>query len=527
MVHAHIGLDSWPATADALRHIYQVARAEGYRIDRAGLCLDRRMALPEDLRGAALAETGPLLATDEAWREVGQAAPIQPHMGDFMIGFPASTANTVHALQAGVTTIGNLSQYFAHEAPLWKDAAATVRETVRAIAILGRKRESGLLLHSYLEDGFGALFFDCATIAAWAYLERYIVEELLGAKLAHCIGGLTTDPLKRVGWVFALDQVHGGDGLGSMIYGDTLSFTRSFPHNWGAAGEYLLWDVLAQLECPTGHAIHPLPVTEAIRIPSAEEIAEAHTFGRRVEQAARRIYPWVNFEPARAFAHQVTSAGKTIFQRALDGLQEAGVDIRNPLQLLYVLKHLGPVHFEAAFGLGEWDSTGQRRKPLVPTDVFVQSAQTIAQYLPQFTTHKMQALVGGRRLLLASSDVHAHAIFVLKELLSQAGAQVVDLGAEQGPHEVADAARAHNVEAILVSTHNGMALEYARRLKAGLQERRLDIPVLMGGVLNQKVPGLPLPVDVSKEINQLGFQTSAQLESGWQRLLPKGATHAE
>ncbi len=40
-------------------------------------------------------------------------APIQAHMGDFIIGFPASTENTVFALQAGVTTIGNLSQFFA------------------------------------------------------------------------------------------------------------------------------------------------------------------------------------------------------------------------------------------------------------------------------------------------------------------------------------------------------------------------------------------------------------------------------
>ncbi len=37
-----IGMDSWPDTAGTLRHIHRVAQAEGYRIDRAGICLDRR-----------------------------------------------------------------------------------------------------------------------------------------------------------------------------------------------------------------------------------------------------------------------------------------------------------------------------------------------------------------------------------------------------------------------------------------------------------------------------------------------------
>ncbi len=182
MYHAHIGLGSWSATAEALRLIFRIAQEEGYQIDRAGICLDRRMAVPAAFRDGIPAETGPMLEISKDWQAVGQTVPIQPHMGDFMIGFPAATTNTVNALRAGVTTIGNLSQYFSHQAPMWHDPVATVAETVRAIAILGRRREDGLMLHSYLEDGFGALFQDCATVAGWAYLERYIVENLLGCQ---------------------------------------------------------------------------------------------------------------------------------------------------------------------------------------------------------------------------------------------------------------------------------------------------------------------------------------------------------
>ncbi len=120
---------------------------------------------------------------------------------------------------------------------------------------MGSLRQRGAVVHSYLEDGFGALFNDCSTIAGWAFLEHYIIEHLLGGKLAHCIGGLTTDPVKRAGWIFALKEIHGSDCLGSMVYGDTISFGDNFAYNRGVVSEYLLWDIMAQLECPTGHAV--------------------------------------------------------------------------------------------------------------------------------------------------------------------------------------------------------------------------------------------------------------------------------
>ncbi|MCP4411099.1 MAG: hypothetical protein GY808_00775, partial [Gammaproteobacteria bacterium] len=308
MYHAHIGMNTWQDTAEALTLLNRTAEESGFVLDRAGICLDRRMALPEKQRDQIPAECGPELNTHSQWQQVGQAAPIQPHMGDFMIGFPASVENTVQALKAGVTTIGNLSQFFAHEVPMWTDKAKTTVETVKAISIMGAMKNKGVLFHSYLEDGFPALFRDCATVAGWAFLERYIVETLLNAKLSHCIGGLTSDPLKRSAWVFTLNEIHEHDCIGSMIYGDTISFGTDFDQNRGLVAEYLLWDIMTQLECPTGHAVLPLPVTEAIRIPSAGEIAEAQSFGRRIEQTARRLWPHVDFSSARDFSAKLYSA---------------------------------------------------------------------------------------------------------------------------------------------------------------------------------------------------------------------------
>lgn len=514
MYHAHIGMNDIDSTATALGKIHAQMDARQLRLDRAGFALDRRMGLPPERRAAAAAETGPMLQGHADWSALAQAAPIQPHLGDFMIGQPASVANSIEALRVGCTTIGNLSQYFTFESPGWTDAAATAVQTCQAMQLLAEFRARGVMLHSYLEDGFGALFQSCASVAAWAMLERYIVEELIGARLAHCIGGLTRDPVKRAGWVLALHDVHRGDQVGSMIYGDTISFGREFEKNRAVTAEYLLWDILAQLHAPSGHAVLPLPVTEAIRIPSADEIIEAQLFGRQVEASARRLYPHVDFSAAEEFAASVCREGRDIYSNALAGLRELGADTRNPLQMLYLLKQLGPQRFEALFA-GDVE-----RLQSPPTDMYALSREVVAEHRPMFADAAFRARVDGLRLLVASSDVHEHAAGALAQLLTEAGAQVVYLGAEQDPQDLLRWLRQNRADALLLSTHNGMALEYARQLQQLLQAESIALPVIMGGVLNQKVDGQALPVAVIEELRALGIHPAASLPA-LTRLLPR------
>jgi methylmalonyl-CoA mutase cobalamin-binding subunit len=508
MYHCHIGMSSWNETARGLKYLHRSLASEGFYQDRAGICLDRRMALPPAMRRNAPAETGPLLENLEEWLAVGQAAPIQPHMGDFMIGFPASADNTVLALRAGVTTIGNLSQFFSHEAPGWRDTPFTAGETVKAIALMGALREQGTLVHSYLDDGLGALFTDCATVAGWAFLERYIVEELMGAKLAHCVGGLVSDPVKRSGWIFALQEIHQGDCVGSMFYGDTISFTRDFSWNRGVVAETLLWDILTQMECPTGHAVLSIPVTEAVRVPNAEEILEAQIFARNMEGVARRVHPSFDFSAPRAFAEKVVSAGRTVFNNALDGLSDAGVDLKDPVQMLFVLKSLGPKLFEETFGAGTPNPLSLRgRDAVVPNDVFEHSLRSVDKFRDSFASPDARSSLEGRRIVLASTDVHEHALFVIEQLLEISGVRVVNVGPERNPDEIAHAVRAENADAVLVSTHYGMALDYANAMLEEMEERNLSVPVFMGGVLNQKVEENEMPIDVEESLQGLGIRT--------------------
>jgi methylmalonyl-CoA mutase cobalamin-binding subunit len=505
MYHAHVGMNDIASTAAALAKMNRVLADEGFVLDRAGFAIDRRMGLPPEHRDRVAAETGPMLAQRNDWDALAQSAPIQPHLGDFMIGQPSSVANTLQALRIGCTTIGNLSQYFTFEAPGWTDAETTAAQTYQAMVLLSEFRDRGAMLHSYLEDGYGALFRHCATVAAWAMLERYIVEELIGARLSHCIGGLTSDPIKRAGWVLALQRIHRRQHVGSMIYGDTISFGQAFEKNRALTAEYLLWDILIQLHAPSGHAVLPLPVTEAIRIPSADEIIEAQLFGRRVEASARRLYPHVDFSAAETFADTACRQGGDIYRQALDGLRDLGVDTANPLQMLLVLKRMGPQRFEQLFaaGLDTADS--------IETDIYTMSQDVVAAHRPMFADAGLRDRVAGKCFVIASSDVHQHAAGALAQLLGETDARVIYLGAEQDPADLVAALARQPVDAILLSTHNGMALEYAQQLKRLLREADISLPVIIGGVLNQKTEDQPLPVPVVEELKALGMVPATAL----------------
>jgi len=181
--------------------------------------------------------------------------------------------------------------------------------------------------------------------------------------------------------------------------------------------------------------------------------------------------------------------------------------------LLYVLKKLGPALFEEMCGAGKLNPAYTRgRVPVIPTDVYELSSACVEKYRDVFS--KSKQMLHGRRLLIASTDVHEHAIMGIHQLLAEAGAEMINLGAETNPDQVVVAACDKNAEAILISTHNGMALDYARRLKDEMVQQGIDIPVVMGGILNQKVDYQALPIDVSVDLKKLSFYPCTKLEGG-------------
>ena len=108
-------------------------------------------------------------------------------------------------------------------------------------------------------------------------------------------------------------------------------------------------------------------------------------------------------------------------------------------------------------------------------------------------------------MLLASTDVHEHGLLLIDKLLNQAGCVVVNIGAERNPDEVVIAAVESKVEIIFISTHNGMALEYARNTLDEMEEQNVSFPICMGGVLNQNTEEGTVPIDVTSDLGKMGI----------------------
>jgi methylmalonyl-CoA mutase cobalamin-binding subunit len=510
--HAQFGLNTVELTVQGLRFLHKEAMKNGIRIDRFGLCMNQVMGLPPQMRMKAPKGTGPVLWKEEDWYAIAQAAPIQPHFGDFMIGSPASVINTTLALRAGATTIGNLAQYFTFEYALWTDLVGTSVETVKALGMMAALKGKGALIHSYLDDGFGGLFTDYAAIAGWGMIERYIVERLIGGKLAHCFGGLTSDHMTRLAWQTVLDRIHEGETIGSMLYGDTISLTEDLDRNRANSASCAFFDILGQLRRPTAHAIVPVPKTEPIRIPSPAEVVEAHVNLRRMEKEARRLLPVVNFTRADALALKMFEGGRLFFESTLRGLKEAGVNVDDPLELLVVLRKIGASKLELLFGPGKsGELFPNGRKPVLETDLMRRTFDLAADFVRKVPQQEAASL-HGVKVLVASTDVHGYALLLILNLLRANGAEIENLGPSvESTKTLVDAISELHPQVVVLTTHNGKALEYAKSLMTQMKQTETHALVIMGGKLNQNLGG-ELPVDVSVDLNRMGIVTSTNLQ---------------
>lgn len=493
--HAHLGLSDWSATEQALDEIVAGLAEHNHSLDRFGLCLSRSMGVPAAERDGAAKETGPRLEPDD-WAKVA-AAPVQPHLGDFMIGTPAGDENTTHALRAGITTIGNLGQHFAFEPPGGYDDVALTAVTVDALRTMAALRDQGALVHAYLDDGPAMQFAHYGGYLGWAALELYVVEELLGARLAHCYGGLVPDPGHRAIVGLALDDLRDRRSLGSMVYGNTVEYGRGRRSNLAVLTTSVMIDVATQLRRPTGHAINPVPLSEAERIPDAREILEVHLLARELEWEVRRGAPLLDWAWVERRAAEAAAFARAFRDGVLAALADDGVDVRDAAAVLLALRRAPPAELE------------RRVQPPAPRELL--ALETWKHGVVATVAQRARATLprlDGRRIVLAALEVHDVVRDALAQELPRAGAQVIVLPSSVSPAEVAQVVAQEDADTVIVATYNGGALTLGRELMAALHD---GVTVIFGGVLNEDDGG-PLPVDVHPELTALGIRCVDDIE---------------
>ena len=518
MRHAQIGYRDPEKSRRAYGEIHERLAAAGARIDRYGLCLDWSMGYPRAQRAEGRRGTGMILAGPEDFARLTATAPVAPHFGDFVLGFPAAVETTQAALAAGSTAIGNLGQYFTFRLPGWSDDLTTSEATLVALGLIAGQ-DTEVLVHSNLDDGFAATLSDLASALGAALLEKHIVEDLIGAKISHCYGHHFSDPLTRLAFQIALARANPTPG--TMVYGNTTSYRGAAAANYASLAGYLLVDALAQARAPSGHALNPVPVSENQRIPEIDEVVDAQLFADRLIEQAAGQQPLFDPAAAEALAETLLAGGEAFRDRTLAGLAEAGFAVDDPLEILLALRRIGARRLEALFGPGPEDSDGARQ-PLVPASALLELDRLAAERLDSIDpAQRAEVAAAGLTALVATSDVHEHGKGLVERLFAGLGVTARDGGVSCDPDVLAARAAESGADLIALSTYNGVALSFMAELKQELAARGLAIPVLIGGRLNQipESSNTSLPVEVGEELTALGAVVCREVEDALPALL--------
>jgi methylmalonyl-CoA mutase cobalamin-binding subunit len=506
MQHAHIGFRDVNRTVEAIRTVHATCAQSGVTVDRFGITLDWSMGYPEAMRAKASRGTGIVLSGPEDFALITNAAPAAAHFGDFMLGLPGAVENTRAALAAGATAVGNLGQYFTFRLPYWDDDVKTTEATVTALGLIAAQDET-ILVHSNLDDGFAGLFIDMACALGMVLIEKHIVEGLIGARVSHCYGHHFSDPLSRAAFHAALVRV--SDTPGTMIFGNTVAYQSTPAANYASLASYLLADILALGRWPAGHAINPVPVTENQRIPDVDEIIDAQNFAHRLSSHAPFYEPVMDWPKIEAMADVLVEGGKRFAESVLAGLRDRGVDTGDCAATMLAIRRLGPKRMETLFGPGVEVARG--RKPLIHAEwareLNHKAAHWVERQAPFLSLQKPIVCIG-------TTDVHEHGKYLVEQALEGLGVDIVDAGVAIDPETLVRNARSAGANVIAVSTYNGVALSYAKAVKAVMSAEGLDLPVLIGGRLNE-IPAdsnSGLPVDVRTDIAAIGCLPCADLD---------------
>lgn len=499
--HSHIGWNSWDETAKNVAYIYHELKRRGSYITRMGFIFDWVMGVPEAYRSKMPAGTGLILKTPDEWKALGQIVPVQPHLSDHMIGAPNALENARLGLEAGVTSLGNVSHYFTYEYPGVELERERTISTLQAFALMGKLE--GTIVHSNLDDGFGNQFHDLANLTGWAMMERHLVEDLLGASMTFCYGNLFSDPMGRIIFNMTMEALNKKGTPGTMIFGNTIDYGLDFQRNYGALSSFSLADAICQRHKPTGHAVASVPVSEASRIPTPEEIIDGHLCVDMMIEKSLCFEPFINWEKIEAEKNILMACGRIFFERMINGLDDLGVDITHPGEIFAALKAIGPEQLETHFGVGARDKTAMRGKvPVRCTDMI----KTISQKREK-VLEKISDLAGsleGMKVIVGSTDIHDYGKEIVKAIAQKAEAIVFDLGTYATPGEIIETVLETESRAILISTYNGIALSFAQELVRGLKENNLDARLILGGLINENQDGSSLAVDVTEAVRALG-----------------------
>lgn len=424
------GLSSVEEQVAALKEAERFNEETGLKISLAHQLPQNITGVPKDKRAGLPLSLGFMLNEPEDWEAITMASSVAPVFGDNHLGWPNAVETTINSVQAGSQWTGLFSTY-VQVAPGCPDEAWNMTENVKVLGIAAARYDDKVIVNGQSDDSYGAYFNDLATSLAWARLDQYMVSELCGARYSYSFGNFTQNIMHKTAlWLAASEVFSKADqpGIG-FVYSDTISHWDHHIHaNYGFQIPEVLFLILAEKHFKTGCAFLSVPITEKVAIPTVPEMLDMSGACQRAQEVAYYWEPMMNWEPVEKLRDQTLELSDKMFHYMLTGLEEAGVDIENPIELMVVLKAIDPFSLEKMFHPSIVDEGNETIVPLMPAALWNATQNELARQVNLFKDTKYPALMKNRRICVASADVHFAGAAVVAGVLKELGADVIDGG---------------------------------------------------------------------------------------------------
>lgn len=465
-------------------------------------------AIPKELRQYDSKNTSYVLEKPEDFMALGDIEGMEVIQSDQVLAVPNAWFNGINALKAGSYQVGCFSQLLWNH-PGCEEHTKYVTDMLKVMGVLSSKRNEGFGVSGYLDDTYPSYCKDAIAWVGYALFEQYITDDLCDVIYQVNYGGLISDIRIRAALLKALYDALWREKQPLPVAKIQANTTRFWDHdieaNYGMLSQEMLMAVLAERRYNTGAVILPVPITEKVHVPTIDAIKGMLGVCSRLEENIEQWEDVIDFSYIDEMAEVLKTKGTDFFNNMLDILDDAGLDIKDPMQMLMFIKNFNAGLFEETFH----PSVKETGKVNVYyyTDMGKLTQNMIDEGNKNIGKSKLEGKLKGKTILIASTDAHVYGLQYVKNMLETAGAKVIDAGVDASVQYIFDTADEEGIEYIGVSTHNGQALGIADLLIEEMKKRGNDKKYLifMGGRLNTILPGHSEPSDVTEMINQKGI----------------------
>lgn len=500
-----IGLATLEDELDAIKKIEEFNQrnaAEGMEISGVQSIPSQIVGLPHEYWDKFPKQTSYEMYDPADWKAHTDAAPIQVAWQDFHLACPAALQTTINALEAGTDRLGCFSTLI-WEYPGYHEEKQRFSDMVRSLGILSTKKELDIDVVTYPEDGIPGYFLDVVSWVGYMMVEHYIATELCNTLFSVSYGGLLTEVQPRMAFALAMHKLFSTPDHPGIVYfngGTVDQVAHDINCNFGTGVQEALIQILFNLHYNLPIIISPVSVTECLRTPSLDELIDIAAAGMRAESKAKEWLPLMNWEPIETMSDLMVEKGTKFFNNVMLGFEEAGVDTRDPLQMIMVLKRFNPVKFEQSFHPSNQEFGCF--KPYCPSQLGRQTMDMKDEIVDELKKKGMA--LNGQRIVCVSADGHSYGLMLIDNVYTEMHAKVINGGVDVEPAGALDLADEEGASIICISTHCGQCLSYAQSITDLAKARGKKYKIMMGGMLNALLPGNDLPVDVQDLVRETG-----------------------